>query len=92
MFTEPINIESLAATTLALGMMLCAELQAQSPITASPNWNRAMPTGPDTLVKITEVLDPPLPLPAFTDADPLTVEDVRQHLRALQHSAQRFLV
>ena len=42
-------------TTLALGMLLCAETQAQvAPISATPNWNRAMPNGPDTSVKITE--------------------------------------
>jgi len=27
---------------------------AQTPVTATPNWNRAMPNGPDTSVKITE--------------------------------------
>lgn len=48
-------MKSSIITTLALGMLLCAETQAQiAPISASPNWNRAMPNGPDTRVKITE--------------------------------------
>lgn len=29
-------------------------LHAQEPLSATPNWNRAMPNGPDTRVKITE--------------------------------------
>ena len=52
-FTKPANMKSFATATLALGMMLCAESQAQTPITASPNWSGAMPSGPDASVKIT---------------------------------------
>jgi hypothetical protein len=38
-----------------LGFSLCGEMRAQvAPISATPNWNRAMPNGPDTSVKITE--------------------------------------
>src|SRR6478672_11941425 len=46
-------MKTLASTTLAI--MLCAEARTQiTPITATPNWNRAMPNGPDATVKITE--------------------------------------
>lgn len=47
-------MKSSAPVVLFLGLMLCAELPAQTPITATPNWNRAMPNGPDVRVKITE--------------------------------------
>src|SRR5436190_13586299 len=44
-----------AKITFALTILLCADTQAQfAPIAATPNWNRAMPNGPDTRVKITE--------------------------------------
>jgi hypothetical protein len=33
------------------------------------------------------VLEPPRPLPPFAEPEPLTVDDVRQHLRTLQQSA-----
>ena len=45
----------LALLTLTLAIVLRPEMQAQvAPISASPNWNRAMPNGPDATVKITE--------------------------------------
>jgi hypothetical protein len=48
-------MKTLASTTLALAITLCAEARAQiAPITATPNWNRAMPNGPDATVKITD--------------------------------------
>jgi hypothetical protein len=48
-------MKTLTSTTLALAIALCAEARAQiAPITATPNWNRAMPNGPDATVKITE--------------------------------------
>jgi len=39
------------------------------------------------LIEIAQVLEPPRPLPAFANPEPLSVEDVRQHLRTLQQSA-----
>jgi hypothetical protein len=54
-FNKLTNMKSSAKITLAIGMLLCAETQAQiAPISATPNWNRAMPNGPDASVKITE--------------------------------------
>ena len=51
----PTDMKSFAIITLVIGMLLCAETQAQvAPISATPNWNRAMPNGPDASVKITE--------------------------------------
>ena len=51
----PTDMKSFAMLTLAIGLLLCAETHAQiAPISASPNWNRAMPNGPDARVKITE--------------------------------------
>ncbi len=53
----PVNysMKTSAAITLALGLLLCATANAQvAPIPATPNWNRAMPNGPDVRVKITE--------------------------------------
>ena len=48
-------MKSFPAVTLVLGIFLCAETHAQiAPISASRNWNRAMPNGPDARVKITE--------------------------------------
>ena len=59
-------------TTLALGMLLCAETQAQvAPISATPNWNRAMPNGPDTSVKITEEYAKPVGRDAYFWAWPM---------------------
>jgi hypothetical protein len=37
------------------------------------------------LGKIAETLEPPFPLPAFTEPGPLTVNDVRQQVSVLQH-------
>jgi hypothetical protein len=47
-------MKSSAKVSLVLGVLLCAETHAQiAPISATPNWNRAMPNGPDSRVKIT---------------------------------------
>ncbi len=48
-------MRTLAFTVLALGISSLALMQAQvSTVPPSPNWNRAMPNGPDESVKITE--------------------------------------
>lgn len=36
------------------------------------------------LIKIAETLRPPLPLPTFAEPEPLTIDDVRRHVGALQ--------
>ena len=47
-----------ASTALLVGLMaataLTGSMAAEPPVTLSPNWSRAMPSGPDTRVKITE--------------------------------------
>lgn len=53
-FTRSTTMKFSVIVTLALGMLPCAETPAQTPVTASPNWNRAMPNAPDATVKITE--------------------------------------
>lgn len=47
-------MKTAATLFFGMGLMLRAESQAQiSPITASPNWSRAMANGPDASVRIT---------------------------------------
>jgi hypothetical protein len=54
-FNKLTSMKSSAKITLVIGMLLCAETQAQvAPISATPDWNRAMPNGPDASAKITE--------------------------------------
>ncbi len=55
MMTKPTKMKSATIAAFSLGIFLRAETQAQiAPVTATPNWNRAMPNGPDVRVKITE--------------------------------------
>ena len=45
-------MKAITAIALVLGMLLCAETQAQiAPIPLTPNWSRGMPNGPDASVK-----------------------------------------